>query len=147
MQIHISTSDGVPIYLETIGLTGRLLLFLQLLVGLLALWFAWLVLAGHLLSYEARLPLTHTGMALCGAACVLGTAWAFAAARRRSLIGSPALSAAASVWALLSGCVVFEWLPHRTAPYRVAAVLGPGHRPVRSRRRPLRGNSAGDGME
>jgi hypothetical protein len=107
----------------TIGLTGRLLLFLQLLVGLLALWFAWLVFAGYLLSYETRLQLTHTAMALCGAALVLGTAWAFAAARRRSLIGSPAVSAAASVWALLSGCVVFDWLLHRTASLPFSALV------------------------
>jgi hypothetical protein len=46
----------------------------------------------------------------------LGTVWAFVAARRRGLIGSPTVASAFSVWAVLGGLIVLDWVQHPARP-------------------------------
>jgi hypothetical protein len=43
----------------------------------------------------------------------LGTVWAFVAARRHSLIGSPTIWAASGVWGVLCVLLVLFWSQHR----------------------------------
>ena len=49
-----------------------------------------------------------------GVIYILGTAWAFATARRRELIGSPTVWAALAIWGALCICGVLFWAQHRS---------------------------------
>jgi hypothetical protein len=84
------------------GLTGRQWMLVKLLAGGLMLYLAVTLLAKFLLSLEAQVQFGQGAAIVVGAACLLGTAWAFVAARRRGLIGSAAMATAASVWAVLA---------------------------------------------
>ena len=84
----------------------------------------WLVIALALFSKFALSPtaqsqLFHAVMAAGGIAFVLGTAWAYVKALRRSLIGRPVVCAAASAWFGLSAVVVLEWLRHPVEQFQL----------------------------
>ena len=48
-----------------------------------------------------------------GVIFILGTVWAFVAARRRSLIGSPTVWAAMVLWGALCALAMLFWSQHR----------------------------------
>ena len=63
--------------------------------------------------------------ATAGLALVLGTAWAFAVARRRSLIGNSTILLAASIWFAVVAFVLAEVLRHHDRElYRLMFLTG-----------------------
>ena len=52
-----------------------------------------------------------------GVLLLLGTTLWFVAARRRLLIGTPTVGAAAGVWTVLSGLIVLDWAQHPARPW------------------------------
>ncbi len=87
------------------GGRGRLLIGLVfagvvLLIGLMLLW-------NYVLSFEGQVQFLRWGLAASAIAFVPGTAVAFAAAYRRSLIRMPAVLTAASAWGLLTATSVW----------------------------------------
>ncbi|MGH9818454.1 MAG: hypothetical protein ACRD6I_20515, partial [Candidatus Acidiferrales bacterium] len=85
--------------LTSIGLAGRSKSAYQLLCGFAAAVIGVMLLSKLALSPEARWLLQRTLVAIVGGTLLLGTAWAFAAARRRLLIQTRTLWAAAGMWA------------------------------------------------
>ena len=90
--------------LTSVGLTGRSHLFVQLMFALLTPFFGLLFLSS-LLSRQSNSELAHGLGISCGVVFILGTAWGFRAAHRRSLIGSPMVCAASAAWLVLSALV------------------------------------------
>jgi hypothetical protein len=102
--------------LTPLGLAGRRGLVATLWFGLLALFIGLSMFSKYALSPQAQDHFVYGVAVACGVVFVLGTAWAFVAARRRSLIGSPTLYVAASVWGALSTLVILGWVPHPAEP-------------------------------
>jgi hypothetical protein len=98
-------------------LAGRRGFALTLFFGLYALSLGPMLLPPFVLSPQAQEQFAHSLLITCGVVFVLGTVWAFAAARRRSLVGVPTLFVAASMWGLLSALVVVEWVSHSAKPF------------------------------
>ena len=79
----------------------------------------------HFLSYQAQLQVDQAIFLCLCAVFVLGTAWAFVAARRRHLIEARTVWTIIGAWTLLSGFIVLEsW--RRTEFPVPASVLGIG---------------------
>ena len=91
---------------------GRSTLAAQLMFGLVAFAIGLMLFPKFALPVPARLPFAR-GVALAvGVSLLLGTVWAFVAARRRALIGSMTVFVAFSVWAILSGLIMLDWWLH-----------------------------------
>lgn len=108
--------------LAAISMTGRTQLLAQLICGFLAAFIGLGLFRRFVLPVSAQLPFDRGIGITIGAVLLLGTAWSFVAARRRSLIGMPTVGAAATVWALLSGLIVLDSTLHPTRPW-LAGVL------------------------
>ncbi|MCX7421452.1 MAG: hypothetical protein NT013_18170 [Planctomycetia bacterium] len=96
----------------SIGLTGRAELFVKLFCGFAVLLVGLPIVSRSTLPPRVVTQLTHGLAATVGLAFVLGTAWAFAVARRRSLIGNPTILMAASIWFGVVAFVFAEVLRH-----------------------------------
>ena len=106
-----------------IGLSGRMKEFVIVFCCLFVLWIGGMVATGYAVSTGALSELAVAELAqgiwcAIGATFVIATAWAFAAAHRRALIGQPTVAAAASVWAALTTIVIFASVlyPKETLP-------------------------------
>ena len=60
--------------------------------------------------------------AAVGVIFILGTVWAFVAARRRSLIGSPTVWAATGSWSAMCVLAMLFWSQHRNE-HRISPAL------------------------
>lgn len=108
--------------LAAISMTGRTQLLAQLICGFLAAFIGLALFRRFVLSVSAQLAFDRGIGITIGVLLLLGTAWSFVAARRRSLIGMPTVGAAASAWAVLSGLIVLDWTLHPARPW-LAGVL------------------------
>lgn len=111
--------------LGSLGLTGSPNLTMKVFATFVLLIISHPLLEQHFLSYHARQQVDRAIPVCLGAVFVLGTAWAFVAARRRNLIEARTVWTIIGVWTLLSGFIVLEsW---RRSDFPVAAgVLGIG---------------------
>lgn len=109
--------------LALVGLTGRSRPFVQLFCGLFALFIGLSLFSKFALSHRAQEQFGRGAMVAIGVVFVLGTAWAFVSARRRSLIGTPTVYVASSVWAALNMLVVLEWVLHPEETFPVYAFV------------------------
>jgi hypothetical protein len=100
-------------FTATIGQAGRPILFGILFCGVPALTIGFTLISGFALTPQARTTLGQGVTTLVGLIFVLGTVWAFAAARRRSMIGSPTIWAAIGGWGALCILLVLFWSQHR----------------------------------
>lgn len=105
----------------SVSLIGRPRLFLQLLCGSLAIWFCLTVLSHFLLSDQAQEQFTRGALLAAGAAFILGTIWAFAAARRRALVTRTTIITAAIAWIALSAAAIAGAVAHTPEPLPAAA--------------------------
>ena len=99
--------------MATIGQAGRPILFGILFCGVPAVTVGVILISRFALTPAAGGTLNDGIATLVGAAFLLGTIWAFAAARRRASIGSPTVWAASSVWVALCALLVLFWSQHR----------------------------------
>lgn len=97
------------------GLTGQSKLFYQLLIIPLASFFL-ILLSKFVLSPQAHMQIEQGAVIALGTIFVIGTAWAFVAARRRALISTPETTATICVWIALSAIVIFHWVTQSTLP-------------------------------
>jgi hypothetical protein len=104
------------------GLTGHAKLFYQLFLIPIILFF-FILLSKFVLSPQAHVQLEHGAVIVLGAAFIIGTAWAFVAARRRALIGTPETTAAICVWFALSAIVIFNWVTQSALPIPAYAFI------------------------
>jgi hypothetical protein len=88
-------------------LTGRMGVVGSLFFGTAGLSLGLLLFARWALSPRAQEQFFQGILVACGVLLLVVTCWAFAAARRRELVGSPTLYAAFSVWVALSAVTVF----------------------------------------
>ncbi len=103
--------------LAAIAMTGRTQLLAQLICGFLAVFVSLGLFRRFALPVSAQLPFDRGIGITIGVLLLLGTAWSFVAARRRSLIGTPTVGAAATAWAVLSGLIVLDSTLHPTRPW------------------------------
>lgn len=114
----------------SISLTGRSQLVAKIIFGGLVVAFADLVFSKFVLPPQARSYFGQGMVVAVGGACLLGTAWAFMAARRRSLIEMSTIYFAAGTWLLLtvlsvSALLMLEKTLHPALPWP-AYVFGVG---------------------
>jgi hypothetical protein len=107
----------------SIGLAGRTYLFVKVLCGVMFAYIGLILFARYALSYEAQLQFGRGATIAVGVAFLIGTLWAFAAARRRSLIGWTTSYVAASLWTVCTALVVLAWVYNPPAPLSVALLL------------------------
>ncbi len=96
----------------TIGQAGRPNLFGILFCGVPALTVGVILFSHFVLTREAKQALDEGITILVGVIFLLGTTWAFVAARRRRLIGWPTVSAATGVWMALCVLLALFWWQH-----------------------------------
>jgi len=99
--------------MATIGLAGRPTLYGILFCGLPALAMGAILFSHYALSPQASTIFKEGITTAVGVIYILGTAWAFATALRRGLIGSPTAWAALGLWGALCICAVLFWSQHR----------------------------------
>ncbi len=99
--------------MATIGQAGRPILFGVLFCGVPAVTVGVIVISHFVLTPGATTVLNECITTLVGVVYLLGTIWAFAAARRRAAIGSPTIWAASSAWVALCALLVLFWSQHR----------------------------------
>jgi hypothetical protein len=107
--------------LATLGQAGRIRVSMVLFFSMMALLICGLLFSKYVLSRDPQLA-AYVGkgsLIAAGLIFVLGTAWAFAAARRRSLVGSPTVYAAAGLWIAASALVASETWSAPAAPLAV----------------------------
>jgi hypothetical protein len=102
-----------------IGLTGRSALLLKIFCGVLTLTVGVTLFAKFVLPGDAQRVLFLTLVGLIETACLVGTVWLFAAARRRGLVPMPTVYAAAAVWCVLVTIVMADWMMHPQGPARL----------------------------
>jgi len=100
-------------FVATIGQTGRSIFFVILFIGVPALTVAVTLFSHWGLTPVARTTLDAGIATLVGVIYLLGTIWAFAAARRRSVISSATVWAATGAWVALCVLLVLFWSQHR----------------------------------
>ncbi|HEV3024290.1 MAG TPA: hypothetical protein VGX76_17565, partial [Pirellulales bacterium] len=109
----------------SIGLTGRSRPFVEVLLLSFASFVVVSLFSKYALSPQARQQLVHGAAYAAAAAMALGTAWAFAAALRRSLVRRRTVYLACAAWASLASLVALERASHTIAPPHIDAfVLG-----------------------
>ena len=99
-------------FLATLAQAGRPRLTMTLFCSAMALMIGGILFTKYMLDRDPLLAAQFRDGSLIAAGLifVLGTAWAFVAARRRSLIGSPTVYAAAGIWIAASALVVsLQW--------------------------------------
>jgi len=94
--------------LTPVTLAGRQTLAGVLIFGPVALFVGLLLFSKYALSREGQEQFFQGSLVACGIALMLGTVWAFSAARRRSLIGRPTLVVASVVWIVLCTLVALQ---------------------------------------
>jgi hypothetical protein len=104
-------------------LTGRARLIFSAFFVPYALAIGLALFSNWALSHEAQVQFLHALAVVGGALFMLGTAWAFVAALRRSLIDRPTLSVATGVWAAFSLLVAIEWQRRAAAPVWVLILV------------------------
>lgn len=102
--------------LASVSMTGRSALLAQLVLGLFALFIGLGLFYNYALPVESRLNFNRGVGVVFGVVIVLGTVWAFVSARRQALIGPPTVASAFSVWAVLGGLIVLDWVQHPARP-------------------------------
>ena len=126
------------------GLIGRPKLMIMLLTGGVSLWIGMLLYSKFGLSREGQAKLLQGGQITAGLACVGGTFWLFAVARRRLLIGSATALFAVTAWLLLGMLVVVDRWVHPARPLSehllVAGVLALAVAPLAGAPLALAGN-------
>ena len=100
--------------IATIGQAGRPTLYAILFIGAPALAMLAMIFSHYALSDAATTIFKEGVTATVGVIYILGTAWAFTAARRRALIGMPTVWAAMGVWGTLCVLGVLFWSQHRS---------------------------------
>ncbi len=108
--------------LAAISMTGRTQLLAQLICGFLAAFIGLALFRRFVLPVSSQLPFDRAIGVTIGVMLLLGTVWSFVAARRRSLIGTPTVGAAATAWTVLCGLIVLDWTLHPARPW-LAGVL------------------------
>ncbi len=109
--------------LASLSMTGRSTLLAQLVLGLFALFIGLGLFYNYALPVESRQNFNRGVGVVVGVVIVLGTVWAFVSARRRSLIGSPTVASAFSVWAVLGGLIVLDWVRHPARPLTLGVMV------------------------
>ncbi len=100
----------------SIAMTGRPALLPQLVLGFFAVFIGLGLFHNYVLPVESRLNFNRGVGVAVGMAIAVSTVWAFVSARRQSLIGLPTIYAAFSVWTVLSGLNVLDWVLHPARP-------------------------------
>jgi len=100
--------------MATIGHAGRPTLYGLLFCGVPALALGAILFSHYALSPAAKTIFAEGITMAVGAIYILGTAWAFAAARRRALIGPPTVWAAMVAWSALCILGLLFWSQHRS---------------------------------
>ena len=96
----------------TIGQTGRPILFAILFCGVPAVTVGVVLFSNFALTRGARQTLDEGITVLVGVVFLLGTTSSFVAARRRSMIGWPTVSASIGVWMALCVLLALFWWQH-----------------------------------
>jgi hypothetical protein len=107
----------------SIGLTGRSLLWPLLLCGVPGGWCGMSLLVRAVFSPESQAVFLQASWTVFTVGCLLGTAWAFAAAKRRALIGLPTLSAGLCAWLALAAVVALGSTRQPASPALVSVWL------------------------
>ena len=107
----------------SIGLTGRSRPFLDLFLLSFAMFIILSLFSKFALSHQAQLQFGRGVVYTIAVVMVVGTSWALAAARRRSLIGWPTVYVATGAWVALAAPVVLEWTLHPAAPLHIYAIV------------------------
>lgn len=104
--------------LATLAQAGRQTLSMVVITGSIALAIAWLLFSKFALSHDQEFELQFRSgtLIVLAVAFVLSTIWAFVAARRRGLIGTPTVSVAAGLWTALSALVAVEFILRPQGP-------------------------------
>jgi len=103
------TAAGI---LAPIALAGRQSLAAWLVFGSVVLFVGLLLFSKNVLSPQAQDYFAEGLAVFWGIAFVLWTIWAFAAARRRLLVGRPTVYVAAGVWSSLCILAAILWAPN-----------------------------------
>lgn len=111
--------------LSSLGLTGSSSFAVKVFCCVVLLIVSRPLLEQHFLSYQTRQQIDRAIPVCLGAVFMLGTAWAFIAARRRNLIEARTAWTIIGVWTLLSGLIVLESWRRSDFPV-TASVLGIG---------------------
>lgn len=109
--------------LASISMTGRTTLWAQLICGLIVFFIGLGMFKKYALPENVQLTFARGVGVAVGVTIAFGTVWAFVAARRRGLIGSPTVVSAFSVWAVLSGLIVLDWMLHPDRPLGLAVLI------------------------
>ncbi|MGO8747968.1 MAG: hypothetical protein ACLQNE_18490 [Thermoguttaceae bacterium] len=108
----LGTWIGLALF-ATLGQTGRSSLIVILFGSVPAIAIGVMLFANWVLSPAERLQFDRWLAAALGVIFILGTVWAFIAARRRSLIGSPTVWAAMVLWGTLCALAMLFCSQHR----------------------------------
>jgi len=100
-------------FMAVLGQTGRPTLIGILFCGLPALGIGLTAFSHYVLTPDARIQFVDGLIVLMGALYLVGTVWAFTAARRRSIIGTSTVWAATGAWSVLCLLLVLYWSQHR----------------------------------
>jgi drug/metabolite transporter (DMT)-like permease len=95
---------------------GRPKLIVVLLIAGFSSFIGILLFSKYALSLDEQRRLFQGLRFAIGTACVLGTTAAFAAARRKALVGAATAGLAAALWIALCTLVVLEWHRHPERP-------------------------------
>ena len=92
----------------TIGLAGRGALFFKCTSAGIAVFIGYLLLKAFLLSRETASRTDRILLAFGGVLILLGTAWAFVAARRRGMVSTSTAWASLCIWATIIATVIYN---------------------------------------
>jgi len=107
----------------SMGLTGRSRPFLDLFVLTFAIYVVLSLFSKFALSRQAQEQFGRGAVYTAAVLMVLGTSWALATARRRSLIGWPTVYAASGAWVALSVPVALESMLRSAVPLHIGALV------------------------
>lgn len=93
-------------------LTGRKGLFATIIIGSMVFVIGLMLFSRLAFSHEGQEQFFRWALLVVGIMLVLGTIWSFLAAQRRSLIGTPTIVVAASVWGMLCALVAIYGISH-----------------------------------